>query len=245
MAKRDISGMYRQSLLGLLWSLVTPISTAAIWVLLKKSGTVAIVDTNINYVLYVFVGTMAWSIITESILGPINSTIGMKSTLSKINFPKEALILSSVYKTLFNSFIKLLILIPLVLMYHQEINLYIFLFPLTVFVVFLFGTAIGLFITPIGLLYGDISRLLAPVMQILMYISPVVFMNPSLDTLYGKVMYFNPLSPLLNNFRNTILGLEMQQINYYLLISFFSFILFSISLVFYRITIPIITERIS
>lgn len=245
LAKRDISGQYRQSFLGLVWSLVLPISTALIWIVLKNSGTVQVAGSDFNYPLYVFIGTMGWAIITESILGPINGTLSMRSTLSKINFPKEALILSSIYKTIFNTSIKLVILIGFLFYFKQSLNINILWFPLVLFIIFLFGTSLGLLITPIGLLYGDIGKLLTPLMQVLMYISPVVFVNPSTDTLYGKIMYYNPISPLLNNFRNVILGSNLEQVEYYFIIGFISFIVFSLALVFYKITIPIITERIS
>jgi lipopolysaccharide transport system permease protein len=245
LAKRDISAQYRQSLLGLFWGFVLPLTTAVLWIFLKGSGTVALQDTGIAYPIYVFIGTMAWSILTESILGPITGTLTMRSTLSKINFPKEALIASSLYKTLFNTLIKLLALIVFIIVFNQKIGFYIILFPVALFVLALFGTAFGLLITPAGLLYGDVSKLIIPVMQVLMYLSPVVFAMPNKSTgIYNSVVNLNPLSNLIINFRNTLIGLPMYEINYFLIISAVSVIVFLLSLVYFKITIPIITERI-
>ena len=108
-----------------------------------------------------------------------------------------------------------------------------------------FGISLGLFITPIGLLYGDVSKIMGPVMQILMYFSPVVFIPVVSNTLFGKIMYFNPLSVLVINFRNSLLGLPLEQIAYFSIIFVSSLTLFAVALVFFKITIPIITERIS
>lgn len=246
LAKRDISAQYRQSILGLFWTLILPITTAVLWIFLKGSSTVALEDTGINYTLYVFIGTMAWAIITESILGPINSTLTMRSTLSKINFPKEALITSSAYKILFNTGIKLVILVCLLIYFKQDIGLNILLFPFALFVILFFGLSLGTLITPIGLLYGDVSKLMNPVLQILMYLSPVVFAMPqNKDGLYNTLMHLNPLSPLVNNFRNSLLSQPLEQVNYYFIILGVSGVLFCLSLVVFKITIPIITERIS
>lgn len=245
LAKRDISAQYRQSFLGLFWSFILPMTTAGLWIFLKGSGTVALKNTGIQYPVYVFIGTMAWAILTESIMGPINSTQTMRSTLSKINFPKEALITSSVYKTLFNTGIKLIVLTLLLLVFSQSVGGHVFLFPLALFVLVLFGTAIGLFITPIGLLYGDISKLLTPVLQIFMYLSPVVFAMP--ENTFGVYNYLvsnNPLSNLIENFRNTLVGLPMVDLPYFLLIFASAILIFLVSLVYFKITIPIITERI-
>jgi len=243
-AKRDISAQYRQSFLGLLWSVVLPLSTAAVWIFMKNSNTVSLSDTGIYYPVFVFTGTMAWAILTETIMGTINVTQTMRSTLSKINFPKEALITAGIYKTLFNVFIKLIILSILLIVFKQDISWSISLFPIALFMMILFGTSIGLLITPIGLLYGDVGKLMTPFMQVLMYFSPVVFVLPSYDNAIGRILYYNPLTPLVNNFRNILVGQNFEQVSYYISIGLGSFLLFCIALIFYKITIPVITERI-
>ena len=243
-AKRDISAQYRQSFLGLLWSVVLPLSTAAVWIFMKNSNTVSLSDTGIYYPVFVFTGTMAWAILTETIMGTINVTQTMRSTLSKINFPKEALITAGIYKTLFNVFIKLIILSILLIVFKQNISWSISLFPIALFMMILFGTSIGLLITPIGLLYGDVGKLMTPFMQVLMYFSPVVFVLPSYDNAIGRILYYNPLTPLVNNFRNILVGQNFEQVSYYISIGLGSLLLFCIALIFYKITIPVITERI-
>lgn len=243
-AKRDISAQYRQSFLGLLWSVVLPLSTAAVWIFMKNSNTISLSDTGIYYPVFVFTGTMAWAILTETIMGTINVTQTMRSTLSKINFPKEALITAGIYKTLFNVFIKLIILSILLIVFKQDISWSISLFPVALFMMILFGTSIGLLITPIGLLYGDVGKLMTPFMQVLMYFSPVVFVLPTYDNAIGRILYYNPLTPLVNNFRNILVGQNFEQVSYYISIGLGSLFLFCIALIFYKITIPIITERI-
>ena len=243
-AKRDISAQYRQSFLGLLWSVVLPLSTAAVWIFMKSSNTVSLSDTGIYYPVFVFTGTMAWAILTETIMGTINVTQTMRSTLAKINFPKEALITAGIYKTLFNVFIKLIILSILLIVFKQNISWSISLFPIALFMMILFGTSIGLLITPIGLLYGDVGKLMTPFMQVLMYFSPVVFVLPSYDNAIGRILYYNPLTPLVNNFRNILVGQNFEQVSYYISIGLGSLLLFCIALIFYKITIPVITERI-
>ncbi len=243
-AKRDISAQYRQSFLGLLWSVILPLSTAAVWIFMKNSNTVSLSDTGIYYPVFVFTGTMAWAILTETIMGTINVTQTMRSTLSKINFPKEALITAGIYKTLFNVFIKLIILAILLIVFKQDISWSISLFPIALFMMILFGTSIGLLITPIGLLYGDVGKLMTPFMQVLMYFSPVVFVLPTYDNAIGRILYYNPLTPLVNNFRNILVGQNFEQVSYYISIGLGSLLLFCIALIFYKITIPIITERI-
>ena len=246
LAKRDVSAQYRQSILGLLWSVLLPMSTAILWLVLKESNVVNLKDTGMNYSLYVFTGTMAWAILTESFMGPINTTLNMRGTLSKINFPKEALIISSAYKTLFNTVAKLVVLLILLVYLQQPIGPLMIFFPLALIIILFFGLAIGTLITPIGLLYGDVGKLMSPILQILMYCSPVVFAMPrTSDGIYNYVVSVNPLSPLVINFRNTLLSQPFEQPLYYFSILGVSFLIFCVAIVNFKISIPIITERLS
>lgn len=158
LAKRDISAMYRQSFLGILWAFITPLATAIVWIFLNNSGTVRVTDTGIPYPVYAFSGTLLWSIITEAINAPIKSTTGSKSILSKINFPKEALVMSGILKLMFDSSIKVILLLIFIFAFGVGFHWSLLLFPLAIFGGVFIGTTIGLFITPIGMLYKDVGR---------------------------------------------------------------------------------------
>ncbi len=97
LAVRDIKAQYRQSYFGILWAFIAPLTTAFIWVFLNYTGTIRLSDTGIPYPVYAFSGTFIWSIITGAINSPTTSTNRAMGMMSKINFPKEALIISGIY----------------------------------------------------------------------------------------------------------------------------------------------------
>ena len=109
LAKRDIISQYRQSYLGILWAFIAPLTTAFIWIFLNGTGTIQLTDTGIPYPLYAFSGTLIWSIILDAINSPTQNTKSSIGIMSKINFPKEALLVSGLYKMLFNSCYMILI----------------------------------------------------------------------------------------------------------------------------------------
>ena len=158
LAKRDIKALYRQSFLGVLWAFAPPIATAMVWIFLRSSGTVDLTDTGVPYPLFVFTGTMLWSIIIESINSPISSTTSAKSILTKINFSKEALIISGCLKVLFNTAIKVILLIGFMVYYQLSFSWLMLFLPLGILIMIFVGTTIGLLITPMGMLYKDIAR---------------------------------------------------------------------------------------
>ncbi len=244
LAVRDIRAQYRQSYLGIIWAFITPLTTAFVWIFLNNSGTVQLSDTGIPYPVYAFSGTLLWSIITEAINSPISSTNSAKSILSKINFPKEALLVSGIYKLLFNSSIKIGLLIVFVFFYGIGFHWTLLLFPLTIVGAILFGTTIGLFITPIGMLYKDISKVISFGLKFVMYVTPVVYAIPK-DGIMKTVMEWNPLTPMILTARDLAVGTTPHYITYYLIILACCIPLFFLGLVFYRISIPVIVERLS
>ena len=214
------------------------------WIFLSYTGTVQLSDTGVPYPVYVFSGTLIWSMITEAINSPTSSTNAARGIMSKINFPKEALILSGVYKLLFNSSIKIGLLVVLIFLFGIGFHWSLLLFPFAMAAAILFGTTLGLFITPIALLYNDIGKIISMALSFLMYITPVVYVIPKAGMM-KILMEINPFTPLILTARDLALGRPPELLGYFFGIIGMSIALFSIGLVFYRISIPIIVERMS
>ncbi|MFL0352397.1 ABC transporter permease [Xanthomarina sp. GH4-25] len=244
LATRDIKAQYRQSYLGVFWAFVMPLATAFVWIFLNNSGTVQLTDTGIPYPLYAFSGTLLWSILTDSIDSPTASTNGARSILSKINFPKEALIISGIYKLLFTTSIKILLLLVFVFIYGVGFHWSLLLFPLAILGAIIIGTTIGLFLTPIGILYTDIGRIVKFGMQFVMYVTPVVYAIPK-EGIMKTLMELNPLTPVILTGRDLIVGHTPEHLGYFLLVLGCCIPLGILSLLFYKISIPIIVERLS
>ena len=241
---RDINAQYRQSRLGILWAFIMPLATTLTWIFLNMSGIVSVKSTDIPYPLYVFTGTLIWSIFMESLLAPLTQTNAAKSMLSKINFPREAIILSAFYQVLFNSAIKIVLLIIAVVVMGYFSGWLILLFPFTILVLILAGIAIGLFLTPIGMLYNDIGRAISLGMQFVMYISPVVFPIPNSG--WVKIPFaYNPITPLIMVARQCLTGYSGSYLPGFILVTSCMLVVLLFSWVIYRITMPVIIERMS
>lgn len=242
LAERDIKAQYRQSFLGIFWAFITPLLTAAVWIFLNFTGTVSLTETGIPYPLFVFSGTLLWSIITEAINSTSQSTNAARGLLSKINFPKEALIISGIYKLLFNSVIKILLLVVFVFLFGVGFHWSLLLLPFAILGALLFGTTIGLFITPIGMLYNDVSKFISIGFRFLMFITPVLYAMPD-QGIMRQLMEWNPITPIILTARDMITGSQPDYLIYYLVIMLICIPLFFLGLLSYRISIPIIVER--
>lgn len=245
LAVRDISAMYRQSILGILWAFILPLANTLTWIFLRNTGIVTVSDTTIPYPIYVFTGAMIWAIFLESIQAPLQKTTESKTMLSKINFPREAIILSAVYQSFFNTGIKILLLISgLLAMGYYDMNWTLLLFPLGVMSLIFVGTSIGLLLTPIGLLYSDIAKGLPLFLQFFMFLTPVVYPIPKSGWV-ADVIAFNPITPLIVTTRDWLTGQPPEFFNGFIWVNIvFILILFFVWMI-YRAAMPILIERMS
>ncbi|GGH46067.1 hypothetical protein IA57_09730 [Mangrovimonas yunxiaonensis] len=244
LAVRDIKAQYRQSYFGILWAFITPLTTAFVWIFLNSTGTIRLTDTGVPYPVYAFSGTLLWSIIKEAINTPISSTNAAKSILTKINFPKEALVVSGIFKLLFNSAIKVLLLVVFIFVFGVGFHWSLLLLPFALLAAVFFGITIGLFLTPIGMLYKDVGRLISFGLGFVMYVTPVVYAIPK-EGIMRSIMLWNPFTPVIVTARDLALGQPLQFLPYYIGLLLACVPLLFVGLVFYRVSIPIIVERMS
>ncbi|TCJ14750.1 ABC transporter permease [Parasulfuritortus cantonensis] len=244
LALRDIKAQYRQTALGLLWAFILPLANTAAWLLIQHTGVVTIRDTGIPYPVFVFTGAMLWAIFMDAVNAPLQQTVAAKPMLAKINFPREALVLSGIYQTLFNAAIKLAVLIPALWLMGVTPGVGLAFLPVTVLSLVLAGTAFGLLLTPVGMLYTDIGKGLPLLMQFFMFLTPVVFPMPSAGWA-ATLFQYNPLTPLIVTARETLTGFTPHFLGDYLSVNVGMLALLAVVWVVYRAAMPILIERMS
>jgi len=243
LAVRDIKAQYRQTALGLLWAFILPLANTAAWLFIQGSGIATIQPTSLPYPVYVFTGTILWAIFMDAVNAPLQQTIAAKPMLSKINFPREALVLSGIYQTLFNAAIKVGVLFCALLLMGILPGWELLLFPLAVLSLILAGTAIGLMVTPVGMLYTDVGKGLPLLLQFFMYLTPVVFPMP--DSGWAASLFaWNPLTPLILTGRDLLTGIAPVHLEAFLFVNVVMCVLLGMMWVIYRAALPIIIERI-
>lgn len=244
LAVRDIRAQYRQAFLGILWAFILPLANTVTWIFLSRAGIVSVGETALPYPVYVFTGTMLWSILMDAMNAPLQQTNAARDMLAKLNFPREALLVSGIYQTLFNAGIKIALLIGALILLGINPGWNLLLFPLGIASLILVGTAIGLLITPVGMLYTDVGRALPLLMQFLMYLSPVVFPMPK-DGWAATLFQINPLTPLILTARDWLTGGQPEFLGYFLAVNFAALALLLLVWVAYRLAMPILIERMS
>ncbi len=241
---RDISAQYRQSIFGVLWAFIPPIVTALVFVVLNSQNVINIGETNIPYPAFVVFGTVLWQVFLDSLNAPLKTITAGKTMLTKINFPKEALILSGIGQTLFNLSIKLLILIAVFIIYKIPLSWGVPLSLLAILALVLLGITFGLLITPIGLLYTDIAQGIVVITGFWFFITPVVYPPPTSFPL-SLLAVLNPVSPILVGARDLATQNLLPNPIAFFVVTELMIFLFCVAWIVYRVAIPILVERMN
>lgn len=244
MATRNIRSRYRQSMLGIFWAIVPPLGHALIWIILNESKMVSVSGSGTgSYPLYAITGTTLWSIFSISILAPIQTVQSNSSILTKVNFPREALIYNAVYEIGFSSSIAFIIILLEFVYFGIPFGINTLLFIPGLITLSMLGLALSLMILQVAILYKDVQFALPSIIQFGMYLSPVIYFSSNYQGM-AAVLNYNPVSPVLNFTRARLLGMEGFHYGETVFLIFLVALLITIiGIVIQRMTAEILIER--
>ncbi len=239
---RDISAQYRQTYFGFAWAFFPPIATALVFVFLNSQKLINIGETEIAYPAFVMFGTVLWQVFVDSLNAPLSSFTRAKSMLAKISFSREALILSGLGQVLFDFGIRVIILVPVFVIFKVPVTWGLLLSPVAVLMLILLGITIGLLLVPIGLLYTDISRGLSVITGLWFFLTPAVYPVPKTWPL-SLLGVLNPVSPLLIAARDLATKGVIENIWPFLIVSVLTLSVLFLGWVLMHLAMPIVIER--
>jgi len=239
---RDMSAQYRQTFLGYIWAFLPPLVASFTFIFLQSQGITNITGTNIPYPAFAMMGTLLWQVFVDAIMSPATSLIGAKAMLSKINFPREAILVAGLYMVLFNFLVRLVLVIGVLIWWQIPISGTVLFFPVAMGSLLLAGFAIGLAILPVSGLYGDVTRAVPIVAQFWMLLTPVVY-PPHSGGLAGWLAVWNPVSPLIVTARETLTAQPLTLLPAFWIVTACALVATFIGLVGFRIAMPHLIER--
>lgn len=243
LARRDLKAQYRSAALGMLWSLIVPAFTVAIWLFIRASGAIEIRGSGDSYAVFLVTGSLLWAIFVDAANAPLQQVQGAGSMLTKMAFPREALVLSGIYQACFGAVIKLAILIVALLILGNEISASAVLLPLAALALIGIGTLLGVAITPIGAMFSDVGRAMPLALQSLMFLAPVVYATPRTGWA-SQIIEANPITPLIEFGRSAAVGGQLVHAQDALLVTCATLLALAVAWVMFRAAMPVIIERL-
>lgn len=239
---RDISARYRQSILGYVWAFLPPIVATATFVFLRSSGVFASGEVTIPYVAFALIGMVLWQTFVDGLQFPIRAMTAAKPMLTKINFPREALLVAALGEVVFNFLIRALLLLVVLLWYRISPPTTALLFPVAVVAIMLLGFMIGVLLVPLGLLYRDVDQALTLGTTFWLLITPVLYPAPTkgFATLLNN---WNPVSPLVITAREWLTEGSASNLPLFLGVLTGTLVLLLAGWVLYRLALPHLIAR--
>jgi lipopolysaccharide transport system permease protein len=205
LALREVQLRYRQTFLGVVWVILQPLLTTAIFtvvfgVLMKTPSD------NVNYVLFAFVGLLPWSVFSQSLQRAGISLTREINLITKIFFPRIIIPIASAASTLVDFLVSFLILIILLIIYKVPLSINILSLPVLLFFTMLLSIGVGIIFAALNVYYRDFTYVLPFVIQVWMYASPLAYSSKLIPPSWTWVYDLNPLVGIINGFRWAVLG---------------------------------------
>jgi len=241
---RNLRAQYRQTLLGYAWALIPPLATTLLWVFLQSQRIVTVDTGGIPYPVFLMTGLLFWQLFMDALHAPMRNVSDARAMLAKVRFAREALLVAGLGEVLFHFLIRFVLWVG-VLAWFGFVPAATW--PLALFSIvalLALATAIGVLLTPIGLLYSDVGRGIGLIGQFWFYLTPIVY-PPVESGLARWLNVANPVSPLVTSGRHWLLGDAAASPAAFIAVTVASVILLALSLAVFRVSMPVIIERMS
>ena len=202
---RDIKVRYKQTVLGAGWAILRPFITMVIFSVVF--GQLAKMPSDgYPYPVFVYAALLPWTFFATAIGTSGGSLVGSSHLVSKVYFPRLIIPLSSVGAGLVDLLISTGILLLMMLYYGVGWSWNLLAAPLLLLFVIFTALGVGTLLSALTVAYRDFTHLTPFMVQIWMYITPVIFPVSLVPERWQWLLYLNPMTGLVEGFRSAFLG---------------------------------------
>jgi lipopolysaccharide transport system permease protein len=204
---RDIKVRYKQTVMGIAWSVIRPLLTMIIFVIVFGKFA-KLPSVGVPYAILVLAAMLPWQFFSNALTESSNSLITNANMISKVYFPRLVVPTSAVIVSLIDFAISFLILF-IVLVYYQFIPGWsILTLPVFTLMAFLAAFGAGLWLSALNVKYRDFRYIVPFITQIGLYISPIGYISSIVPQKWRLLYSINPMVGVIDGFRWAILGPE-------------------------------------
>ena len=223
--KRDISGKYKDSTLGLFWSFLNPLLSMIVLTMVFSQffgGSIP------NFPVYLLSGKLVFDLFANATTGAMDSIKGNSEIIKKIYVPKYMFAVGIVCSEFINFLISLIVLIAVMIVS-------LFYSPIPLFFLLILTMGVGLILATATTFFTDIKYLYGVLIMLLSFMTPLFYPIEMIPEQYLLLFKINPLYAAVKCFRDIVLNGTFPEMNYFIYLIITSFIALAIGIyVFYK-----------
>jgi lipopolysaccharide transport system permease protein len=211
LVQKELKVRYNNKVLGYLWSIANPLSSALIYyVAFKVFMRVQIED----YPLVLISGVFPWQWFTNAIGSSTGLFVGNSSIIKKVNFPKQVVTLSGGLNHLIHYIVSLPVILMFLFIFHKSPTLsWLYGVPILLVIQFIMIYGLSLLIASLNVFFRDLERLVGIVLHFVFYVTPILYPLEHLPKRFRDAFYLNPAAPLMVSWRELILQGKLEPMN--------------------------------
>jgi lipopolysaccharide transport system permease protein len=205
LAGRDVRVRYKQTVLGAAWAIIRPLTAMAIFSIVF--GRLANMPSDgYPYPVFVYAGLLPWTFFAAAITASGQSLVGSSQLVSKVYFPRLIIPLAALGSALVDLLVSAVMLLLLMAWYGVGWSWQLLAAPLLLTAVAFTAIGVGTLLAALTVSYRDFTHLTPFLVQVWMYVTPVVFPVSLFPPQWRWVLYLNPMTGLVEGFRAAFLG---------------------------------------
>jgi ABC-2 type transport system permease protein len=208
LVRSEIKVKYKNSFLGILWSMLAPAMTLAIYYVvfhfIAKNGVP-------NFVIFLFAGLLVWNLFSVAVLSGTGTVVANSGLVKKVSFPREILALASVGSaSVFFFFQALVMLVFLIVFQHAPAWNYLPLLPLALLAVLVVAAGLSVLLSALNVYLRDMQHLVEVLLTAWFWACPIVYVyQNNIGNKLGPhhldwVYFLNPITPLVLSFQRVL-----------------------------------------
>jgi len=205
LARREISQRYKQSVLGYAWVILNPLFQLIV-LNFVFSTVLKIPSHGLPFIIFLAIGLLPWNLFSQGLSSSSNALVSNSSLITKIYFPREILVYATIIAKVVDFLYSCIVLVIFFIFFKLPVT------PATIWVPVIFAiqlilmAGLSLIVAAFNLFYRDIQYLLGLILMLWMYLTPIMYPVEIIPDQYRFIFSLNPMSVIINAYRQTILG---------------------------------------
>ena len=204
---RDVKVRYKQTVLGVAWAIIQPLFTMLIFTLFfGKLAGIEAQTGGIPYPIFAYAGLLPWTFFSNALTTSGNSLVGSAHLITKVYFPRMMIPGAAVAAGLVDFAIAFVILVILMFYYGVAPAWTALMLPLLVMLTVVLALGMGMWLSALNVKYRDVRFALPFLLQLWMFVSPIIYPSSFLPQKYRWLLMLNPLTGIIEGYRSSLFG---------------------------------------